>query len=261
MIVGASNFIDGPPVNTSSFLSNDSFITQEDYGLLISTIQINASSWENLTNAECIRAYNHMRVSDYRNVVVVTGTPNDTNPVLNWLISSTNDWFCFYEDYEMSSGPCDVSTSNADSWNASLSACDSAYPNGYGEQSLDIPIKYCLAQPGNPNCKVQLGQIMLVVVIVCNAVKIGCIVITIYKSDFEPLITTGDALSSFLSDPDETTTTLGPLSAIDVRKRVHCNLKHSSSRDIEKPLAFQYTKRERWFRSASFTRWGIAIIL
>lgn len=243
---------------------------------------MNASNWQNLTNAECIRAYNRDFVQDYQNLVLVSNYTNITYPVLDivpvYSTSDKVDWFCFGPLHGLRDCNVENLISNADNWT------DAIYVQNISSNSFiktnTYPIDYCLAQPSMPACKVQLGQVMLVVVIICNAVKVGCIMTTIFHSDFRPLITTGDALASFLDIPDDTTATYGPVTAYDIRKREYTWLhtllhiwvrkvtlkissRYSWSRKFSprtsmEPGSFQYSKRYRWFQAASVLRWTVA---
>ena len=43
----------------------------------------------------------------------------------------------------------------------------------------------------------------MVAVIVCNGIKVICMGIIVWKLDPDPLVTTGDAIASFLDSPGE----------------------------------------------------------
>ena len=45
----------------------------------------------------------------------------------------------------------------------------------------------------------------MLVVIVCNFIKMGCMAWIAWKQDSEPLVTLGDAIASFLTTPDKYT--------------------------------------------------------
>lgn len=64
----------------------------------------------------------------------------------------------------------------------------------------------------------------MIVVIICNAVKITCFVFAIAKQDFTPLVTLGDGLASFLERTDEYTMAEGPIAASDVRRSEECSM-------------------------------------
>jgi hypothetical protein len=58
------------------------------------------------------------------------------------------------------------------------------------------------------NSEVQMSLTFLLVVVLCNAVKVGCLVFLLWKGTNDmspPLVTVGDAVASFLEAPDEST--------------------------------------------------------
>jgi hypothetical protein len=72
----------------------------------------------------------------------------------------------------------------------------------------------------------------------------------------DPLITIGDAVSSFLTSPDHTTRDMCLVSRKDVVKVSHLG-------GMEKFHAPKYWRpvRQRWFNAASKTRWWTCILL
>ncbi|KAF2437912.1 hypothetical protein P171DRAFT_477820 [Karstenula rhodostoma CBS 690.94] len=58
---------------------------------------------------------------------------------------------------------------------------------------------------GRRNCKIQMSLPFLMIVILCNAIKIICLILTIMKSNLDtelPLVTVGDAVAAFSEHPD-----------------------------------------------------------
>lgn len=74
-----------------------------------------------------------------------------------------------------------------------------------------VHITYRLAQPSQPACSIGLAAVILAVVIVCNAIKIErCFIATLWLADFQPILTVGDAVSSYLQRLDTTGIVTGP---------------------------------------------------
>ncbi|KAI1119882.1 hypothetical protein F5Y10DRAFT_273626 [Nemania abortiva] len=74
--------------------------------------------------------------------------------------------------------------------------------------ALDISIDYCLAQPLESTCKVGVSPILLLLVTVFVVVKTSTailITISLGRSRQVPLVTLGDAISSFITNPDTIT--------------------------------------------------------
>ena len=111
----------------------------------------------------------------------------------------------------------------------------------------------------------------MLIVIVCNMVKVVCFIAAASTRGFHPLITLGDALASFLNRPDPHTQDLGPLSAADVRaaqeriqirqltsRRKKEDAENSKVRSSQALALGPWTsQRRRWFSGASGLRWGL----
>ena len=117
----------------------------------------------------------------------------------------------------------------------------------------------CLAKPAaKQNCTVQFIPEVLWTVVVCNIVKIICF-LALLKLPFEPLITLGDAIESFLSDPDETTKDLGAFPhAQDLN---FDSVKDEVFRAYLKSIGKWTTTRKLYFRAASCESWSLIIML
>lgn len=101
---------------------------------------------------------------------------------------------------------------------APLCQGDFGYGSTYGQiyapscgPAEHAPILYCLAQPFHEQCRLNVSMSMLVVVIVCNLVKILCLLATLYMRKLQPLVNLGDAIASFLQNPDQSTEGMGAL--------------------------------------------------
>ncbi|KAJ5215100.1 hypothetical protein N7468_010779 [Penicillium chermesinum] len=67
----------------------------------------------------------------------------------------------------------------------------------------DQPILECHSQRHAENCKASLAPAFLMTIIICNAVKATCALLALHITKKEPpLCTTGDAIQSFLQEPD-----------------------------------------------------------
>ena len=120
-------------------------------------------------------------------------------------------------------------------------------------------VNYCLADPTEPQCTIELIPALLYTVIACNIVK-GLAFAYLAILQFDPLITIGQAVASFLENPDPTTEGLGAHSARDIRGRwisdpqggtYWCELNQNH---IYKP------ERRKWFSGASPMRWVLTLL-
>ena len=215
-----------------------------------------------LENADCIQAYGQSPLIDYANLLLVTNTTNN-NSVLN--LNYVNDidvaaiWMC-----------SNLTNGASQSCNTSALLADAATWSVYGTLNNNLMgliyesgcpswnpdemfhVDYCLAQPTLEACSIGVALNILIVVLVCNAIKALCLFWTsIRVLDFEPLLTIGDAVASFLEGPDPTTANLGSLEA------------DASSKLSEWPLVGEPWKgRNRsGFSSSAPSWWIISLVL
>ena len=93
----------------------------------------------------------------------------------------------------------------------------------------------------------------MIVVILSNLLKTICMIVTVWKEKSATLVTLGDAISSFLDDPDPTTA-----GCCLADKSTFTSKKWQLSSTLTKKYVLQ---RHRWFRSASIRRWAICNVL
>ncbi|KAJ3575418.1 hypothetical protein NPX13_g4044 [Xylaria arbuscula] len=79
-------------------------------------------------------------------------------------------------------------------------------------------VQYCLAEPIQPECKVQVSNALLLVIIVAIFLKIILGIIVVWILSSLSLVTPGDAIQSFITDPDRHTQFLGSLDITDSRR-------------------------------------------
>ena len=82
-------------------------------------------------------------------------------------------------------------------------------------------------------------------------------IVIVWKEREATLVTLGDAISSFLDDPDPTTAGCRPADKDDFRTRRKWLLLTLSTNVTQK----YEPKKYRWFRAASLRRWAICIVL
>ena len=122
----------------------------------------------------------------------------------------------------------------------------------------------------------------MIAVIICNVIKVICLLFAVTRKGFLPLVTLGDGLASFLAKPDKHTQNMGPLSASDVRaserlsQTLRTRIRHHQILSISQENSTSYADRERitsiqkllpsteeawkneklrWFSGASKRRW------
>lgn len=146
---------------------------------------------KNLTASECINGFAVQIQSSYSNVIVV----EDGNSTWNYEDLSTSldldlppfSWICGYAI----SG--DVNCASL------LKSIDRDDWKPFGQR-----VQYCLAEPVDQECKLQVILPLAWTVVACSAIKFIILTFVLRLQD-EPLLTIGDAVSSFLQRPDNTT--------------------------------------------------------
>ena len=206
----------------------------------------NVSTWNRLDNDACIQAYFKSYIVGYGDVIAMTSKLNATVPLLLARQDSkfstsgitTQDWMCSAIPYLT----CDVNQlrAKASSWTLNDTVYLS-YDNLYSQQ---YQVEYCLSQPVQEKCKVQLSLVIIAVVIICNGIKLCCMLVIIWKKQSTPLVTIGDAIESFMLERDPTT-----------RDMCWANKKTFTSQHWEPSARPWLRQRHFWFASASVRRW------
>ena len=124
------------------------------------------------------------------------------------------------------------------------------------------PIKYCLAMEGSKSCRVEFSLPILLVVIVCNTIKLSAIILTAKVIEEEHFMTLGDAVASFLEIPDKTTVGHCLNTKSFFQKKNPRRGKYSllslpfRARDVET----RKQTRPFWFRAPSMKRWCFILV-
>ncbi|KAK5683807.1 hypothetical protein LTS10_003670 [Elasticomyces elasticus] len=220
----------------------------------LTQMQDRASHLVRLENKACLEAYGtSMYQTDWRNVLVVTSL-NSTNSSLIGVYSHTAAaeyfdlaWLCgnitgcginsllaASESWTISNVPgSPQSDDSSNSYNLVDGSDDTTI-------TYDALIKYCLAETFPARCAVHISSRLLIAVIVCNVLKIACMLATLCARGFRPLVNIGDAVASFLEVPDPKTSKNGALEVGLVSSGVWRNF------DRYTPMPWTQHRR-RWF--------------
>ena len=204
----------------------------------------NASIWQNMTNLQCLKEYGQEFVSTHGDILAVSHALNDSYSI-DFLRSGGPDsemsaywWMCLdYPDAQYGQGKTQCRLSDllkiADNWTISSDLVD-----------------YCLSLRKEENCRLQFSLTILILVIICNFVKAACMTLMVYQHDSEPLVTLGDAIASFLNEPDSATQGNCIATKNDFRKS-----HWTAAANTWQP------RQLRWFKNASLKRWLVCNIL
>lgn len=90
----------------------------------------------------------------------------------------------------------------------------------------------------------------MAIVIICNRSKLAGMLVALFKHKEDPLATVGDAVASFRTVPDETTTNACLISKDDVRsERFYKETTHVRSWKRRRVFRFQTVSSRRWWLS------------
>ena len=121
----------------------------------------------------------------------------------------------------------------------------------------DTPIEYCLAQRTEEHCEIRLQLTLLGVVIACNTLKVACFIATLLVRDFAPLATVGDAIASFMTDPETLAEHKGPISAAEVHGK---DTESWNAVFAQKTLLPWRNDRRRWATVATWREWMACVV-
>lgn len=142
-------------------------------------------------------------------------------------------------------------------------------PEEYRSRPQNYHIEYCLTVPKEETCQLVFSLPICLVVIACNLVKLICTFFTARDGRDEVLVTTGDAIASYLTYPDRTTegTCLLSKPLIDKGSQDWHNrpsllewksaIPKGTAASSAHPL--QLESRKRWLEAASTARWVLAV--
>ena len=216
----------------------------------------NKAKVEDLAPTDCFRAYNNEFVSNKRNVIIV-GDGNSSGPAdsvlrlisysINTAATSSPEWLCGAES------PCDrgIRLYNISTGERSWSFGTDQDENFQDEFDISFQVSKCRVERFVPHCKVTLSVYILLIVVVCNALKALTLSLVLFLPGFTPLITVGDAVSSFLGHPDPTTTGCGVLGPATTRDST------GNHPYVSKPWK---PTRCRWFCGASSRQWIVGTL-
>jgi hypothetical protein len=210
-------------------------------------------SLETLTASECFNAYDTTYQDNHGLLILLSGDVQNRSDY-SWV--TTEDVYTPMKDQYPHNWMCwpDLATCPA-------SGCPQVSPCSAAEAALGqwtvrgYTVNSCLSQRVPQYCRLQYSLPLTIVVIVANLVKAVVLFYMSFNESNPPMLTTGDAVASFLKKPD--TFTLGRclLSARDVRDSAYSSDKHRY-----KSLAFQ-GERRKWYASVQRREWVSILLL
>ena len=226
---------------------------------------------DRLDPTACIQTYGRNFVSDHSDLVLIV---SNQSSLIQYReselpLSTPYNWICSAPEFrpEHDRTPCDLNPvlANLDRWTYSTTTI--IYTNSSNGSSLsNAPIRYCLSQKVEEHCQLQFSVSIMAFVIIANFLKICCMVYTLWSLRTPTLVTLGDAISSFLQEPDSTTVGRCTLSGKNVDKDEVWYKRVYDDRTLRlagfesfpsRPEPWQ-EQSYHWFKAASRARWGIS---
>jgi hypothetical protein len=184
--------------------------------------QASRSQLENMTLGTCFEQFGGMYQTSFSAVVVVTNSASSSSSLVQTAAKGTS-----LSRFALNTNPVQLGVDGTTA-------------------------RYCLAQRGEAQtCSVTLNGSLYGVVALLNLVSVIVIGATLTKRSFEPLVTLGDALASFLGLPDHTTTGACLMTKEDVvcrRWGLH-------------EAKYWMPKDHFWIQTPSIPRWLVWLIL
>jgi len=224
-------------------------------------------TWQEYGAMECLTAYDNRFPSRVGNVI---------------LVMPRNDSANIYGSF-----PVDIMSGGATSWldcpqfgsligiqELRSRGCDPINPTAKHRKAGNWTfngktVQRCLVEERIADCTIQFSSTILYTVIICNALKAVAMLATFLRSiptsTSAPLITVGDAVQSFLVDPDQYTTGIcyadrDLLTPKPRRKTLQVATINAWNIGQPRPRVWKTQRaRTRWSRTISARRWGAAV--
>ena len=247
-LIVTEDFVHGGFWNETDAIAQNDYLWASEQ--MISDLQLKAQNGtlERLENKECLQAYGISKLeSTWSNVLVVTNITLQNTYIAAVSHTANQDdisWVC------PNGNPCDVRglAGNMSTWQLGGFRTDAADD----APTINPTVEYCLATPFPPQCKVKASPPLLLAVIVCNIIKLACLIHVLCQRSFEPLVTIGDAIDSFLKRPDSMSENFRTASIWTGHKFEDAN---TLSRSVSRPKVL------RWGMTSGSTRWVACLAL
>ncbi|KAJ9604505.1 hypothetical protein H2200_011341 [Cladophialophora chaetospira] len=222
-----------------------------------------AGNYTVLNNEDCIHAYARDFVEDRRNVIVVVkNPPSNEGSVFNItqnefpekITSQYNPyaWICENPDVVNQTG----TQSAVNKWG--FIPCSKITPKlvDVADQwkTGGFEVDHCLSEPVESQCHLHFNLILMSVVLGFNVLKAIGVAYVVFSLGEAPLITVGDALQSFICNPDSTTEGMCLAS--------HQSIVAASKLGGYKSMPMRYDpKQHRFYEAATWRQWTFLLVV
>ncbi|OCL09335.1 hypothetical protein AOQ84DRAFT_431347 [Glonium stellatum] len=236
------------------------------------------SNYKNMSTADCFHAYSNQYISEIGDALLIqeaviwrspdTWRPQWANHSGNytWVRHSTSFPRPLNYDDELpfTSSPSVYPSNGWRCPSRSLTNCTAS--SAVEVPSPDVwapygsPVKYCLVEEVPERCELQLSFNIVTSVIICNIIKATCMWLTLWRHRKPGLVTLGDAIASFLDDPDPETEGRCLHSKELFQAEWQWERHHNREEITIDPEAFA-PQRQRWGKASSKRRWFATYML
>jgi hypothetical protein len=246
--------------------------------------RIGRNEFDRLEKVDCIKAYAVDLLTDRRTLVVVSSnaSTHGNGAVLgsgNQEYVKPERWYTLAEGYNPYTWLCGERDSAALDVRNAYDDGYGPYCNRYSQKLIDHPDvwapsdwtpEYCLSEKVDGQCSCIVNMAIIWIIVACNIIKVIVMATVAFSNKLEqPLCTIGDAIASFVTDPDPTTTDMcmttqeyirmyeaAKRNAAEVNEVLFKENFGSLLNDWRplSPLAWS-TKRLRWWHAPSRARW------
>ncbi len=191
------------------FVKQFNYSFSDDYVSSYMWASYHANNLTRLENADCMKAYALTFQTAHGNLILVASNASSTPYITagdDFVESGcTPDPFGWMCGRQNSGSVCDGKPA------CSTTSLD---PNNWAP--FGSPIQYCLSEQVEQKCEIQFVPFIAYGVIAFNCLKAGILLYTFFLIKEDPLMTVGDAISSFLRRKDESTAGLCLMSKADI---------------------------------------------
>ena len=174
---------------------------EDDELSALQKIQQQSVNYTRLSPKECISAYSVFFLSTRRNLVLVTDSPSSANGSL--LAFGSYEDFAVHQNglsWMYNTTYCNLSPLCPNALPKVLANADDWRPFDSGPR-----VQFCLSETTPETYSLQFSLVIILIVIICNIGKTLIMTFITFKMTWQPLITVGDGIASFLVEPDKTT--------------------------------------------------------
>lgn len=179
-----------------------------------------------LEDSDCITAYGPKYQSKHGNLILVS--PDSSTPGLGVFKKQR---ILGPERYQQE--PSSWICATPEHYDADQSRCSSfiSDPNPNPDWTIStLHIDHCLSEIVPKKCKLQYSLPLAIVVMAFNLVKAIIIFLVAFTSADTPILTSGDAIASFMQTPDETTKGKCLVRQLDLGTQYNPQVKYSKER-------------------------------